>query len=237
MVKSNGSDHPQDVGTLTRYTEEIIAGGPRALIAAEHKAQKMAQRFGIEVESQWCLTTEWLSQLAKANARGRGREYARYALGWRPKFLAVLSLSGSIIYSSRAAGVSHTTVRFHRNQDPEFDAQVLQAEEYAIQLLHDVAMKRAIEGDVEPIYWQGEVVGHVRKYDSRLQIEMLRAKMPRTFKTPGAKIAISTGIQQNLNVITPERQDEIIALRQEALRRIAEKKALAASQNGEASQL
>jgi len=44
-------------------------------------------------------------------------------------------------------------------------------------------MQRCLEGDVEPIYWQGivVVVDHVRKFDSRLQIEMLRALMPNTF--------------------------------------------------------
>ena len=43
-------------------------------------------------------------------------------------------------------------------------------------------MQRCLEGDVEPIYWQGiVVVDHVRKFGSRLQIEMLRALMPNTF--------------------------------------------------------
>jgi len=33
------------------------------------------------------------------------------------------------------------------------------------------AMQRAIEGDCQPVFWQGIVVGHIRrKFDSRLQI-------------------------------------------------------------------
>ena len=32
---------------------------------------------------------------------------------------------------------------------------------------------------------QGELVGHIRKYDTRVQIEMLRAHIPDKFKTPG----------------------------------------------------
>ncbi len=47
---------------------------------------------------------------------------------------------------------------------------------------------------MEPVYWQGILVGHVRKFDSRLQIEMLRALMPQTFKTPGtAPVNVEAG--------------------------------------------
>jgi len=91
--------------------------------------------------------------------------------------------------------------------------------------LHDVTMKSAIEGECEPIFWQGIEVGHVRKVDNRLRIEMLRAHMPKVFKTPGSKVAISTGNQQNMFICGPEEQDKLIALRQESLRRIAAKKA------------
>ena len=53
-------------------------------------------------------------------------------------------------------------------------------------LLHDVTMKSAIEGDCEPVFWQGIPVGHVRKVDNRLRIELLRAHLPAKFKTPGS---------------------------------------------------
>lgn len=44
------------------------------------------------------------------------------------------------------------------------------------------------------MHWQGVVVDHIRKFDSRLQIELLRAHMPNTFKTPGqGAINIDTG--------------------------------------------
>jgi hypothetical protein len=40
-------------------------------------------------------------------------------------------------------------------------------EEEGAQLLHAVCWKAAIEGNVEPIYWQGQIVGEVRRYDSQ----------------------------------------------------------------------
>ena len=157
----------------------------------------------------------------------RNRARARYALAWRPRFLAILALSKSPMMAARAANVHYNTVRNHRAADPDFDAQCLSAEEHAIQLLHDVTMKTAIEGECEPVFWRGIKIGHIKKVDNRLRIEMLRAYMPKIFKTPGTKVAIATGNQQNNTFIcTPEVQDQLIALRQEALRRMAEQKKL-----------
>jgi hypothetical protein len=152
---------------------------------------------------------------------GENKLRVKYALTWRPRYLAALALSGGSVVAARAAGVSAPTVIAHRKQDPDFEQQCLMAEEMAVQLLHDVAMQRAIEGECEPVFWQGIVVGHIKKVDNRLIIEMLRAKMPKVFKTPGTKIDINNNqLNSNTFVCTAEEQDKLIALRREALERI-----------------
>lgn len=227
---------PKDLGTLTRYTQEILQGGPRSLIAAQHKAAKLSQLFGEEFESHWCLATPYLrqilsgvdpalkeqpdDQIGRYSMIKRNRARARYALSWRPRFLAIFALSKSPLMAARAAGVAINTVRKHRAADPDFELQYEEAEEHALQLLHDVTMKSAIEGECEPVFWQGIPVGHIRKVDNRLRIEMLRAHMPKTFKTPGAKVAINAGNVQNNFICSPEEQDELIVLRQQALERM-----------------
>jgi len=223
---------PKQLGTLTRYTREIIEGGPRALIAAQHRAQSLSAKFGEEIEAHWCLTTPWLKNLPTHDASGRNLKElnqgrVRYALAWRPRYLAALALSGGAQLACRAAKVSIGMVRIHRKADHDFDQQCVAAEEHAIELLHDVTMQSAIEGECEPIYWQGIEVGHIRKIDNRLRIEMLRAKMPKVFQTPGTKVAINTGDQHNTFICGPEEQDRLIALRRESLERIAAKKRLA----------
>jgi hypothetical protein len=220
-VKPVPPPDPRDIGTLTRYTNEILKGGPRALIAAEHKAAKLAEKFGIELEAQWCLRTPYIEQL-RANGQKRA---AFYAMQWRPRYLAVLSISRSDIFACRAAHIGRKTPQRHRKNDPGFDQQCLEAEQHAIELLHDVTMKSAIEGECEPVFWQGIPVGYIKKVDNRLRIEMLRAHMPKTFKTPGAKVAINTGsMQNNFFVCGPEEQDALIAQRQESLRMIQEQR-------------
>jgi hypothetical protein len=93
-------------------------------------------------------------------------------------FLAILALSGGIYLACRVAKVGHNTVTVQR----KLDAQVIAAQEHAIELLHDVTMKSAIEGQCEPVFWQGIPVGHIKKVDNRLRVELLCAHMPKTFK-------------------------------------------------------
>lgn len=210
-------------GTITLHTEGIIEGGVDELIRAEKEAARLSAKFGEEIEAKWCLMTPWLSQLSLTN-----RARARYTLTWRPRFLATLALSRSQIMASKAAKVSHVTARRHRREDRDFDAQCIAAEEHAVELIHDVAMRRALEGDCEPIFWQGIQVGHIRKYDSRLQIEMLRAHMPDRFKAPGSKVNVNSGNSLNAGIVMGAKEiAEIQAMRQESLRHMAEKKAQA----------
>lgn len=123
----------------------------------------------------------------------RGRARAIYALQWRPVFLAVVALTRSTLLGCRAAKVSSKMVHDQRQDDPEFDTQILQAQAHAVQLLHDVTFRDALEGTLEPVLWQGITVAWVRKFDNRLRVEMLRAHMPQTFQTPGKTPAISAG--------------------------------------------
>jgi hypothetical protein len=204
---------PEELGTTTALTQAIISGGADNLRKVTHEAARLSQKFGEEFEAQWLLPTAWLSQLG---ARNRAR--ARYALVWRPRFLAALALSRSQILASHAAKVSLPTIAAHRKQDPDFEAQCIAAEEHAVELLHDVAFRRALEGDCEPIFWQGIQVGHVKKFDGRLQIEMLRAHKPSKFKTPGSGPApLIAGDGNKVIVIDAATRAELVAMRQEAL--------------------
>ena len=112
--------------------------------------------------------------------------------------------------------IGHSTADYHLKNDADFRTQAEAAKAHAIDLLFARAFQRCLEGDIEPIYWQGIVVGHVRKFDSRLQIEMLRALMPNTFKTPGqGNINIDTG--DKILVMDEATRAKLMAARREAL--------------------
>jgi hypothetical protein len=74
-------------------------------------------------------------------------------------------------------------------------------------MLHARAFLRSVEGDCEPVFYMGEPVGYVRKFDSRLQIEMLRAHRPDKFKTAGVQVNLAT--KGDIWVLTEEQRHEL----------------------------
>jgi hypothetical protein len=101
--------------------------------------------------------------------------------------------------------------------DSDFAEQWEATESHATELILGRAFQRALEGDCEPIYYKGVVVGHVKKFDTSLQIAMLRAFMPERFKTPGQQPAnINTG-QQNILVLDEATRIRLIEKRRQAL--------------------
>jgi hypothetical protein len=142
--------------------------------------------------------TPYLKQL-KASHRAR----ARAALRWRPRFLAALTLTASPFAAARAAKIAWNTYKAHERNDPDFAKQIADALEQGAEVLHAACWNSAIEGDLEPVYWQGNLVGHIKKYDSRIRIELLRAHMPQKFRRPDKNANVSIDNRQQF-VVTPE---------------------------------
>ncbi|MGZ4870031.1 MAG: hypothetical protein ACXV2F_06715 [Halobacteriota archaeon] len=209
--------NPAELGLTSLHVESLVSGGPEALLKAEHESAKLAKRFGEEIEAEWMLQTPMLVQMLQSGQRVR----ARYALKWRPRFLAALSLTNSVCAACRAAKVNYRTARWHRENDEHFSRQCDEAEERAVQLLVDSCWRSAIEGDLKPIFWQGIQCGFVREYDGKLRIEMLRAYRPAKFKTPGAA-PINIDNRTSIFVMDAETQQALIAKRRAALLRMQE---------------
>jgi hypothetical protein len=199
------------VGPLTEFIDAAIKGGPEGIRAAQREANRLTRRLGVTFDPEWLVCTKWLKDWASGSlgTRANGvpstgganlleprvsRVRVRVAMRWRAAWLAFYAMSGSKAMACRSAKVCHHTADYHIKNDPDFAALADAAKAHAIDLVHTRCFQRALEGDVEPVYWQGIVVGHVRKFDSKLQIEMLRAHMPNKFKTPGTgQINVETG--------------------------------------------
>jgi hypothetical protein len=201
----------QELGPNTVFMQESIEATPDQLAQAEHIAQKYSAKFGEEFEASWFLQTDFLTKMMTVN-----RVRARYALRWRPKFLAGLAIGRTTVFACRAAKVAYNTAKYHRAQDRQFDEQCLAAQDYAGELLESRAFQRALEGDCEPIVYMGVIVGHVRKFDSKLQIELLRAYRPNQFKIPRqAPVNIDTG--NKILVLDEATRMRLIEKRRQAL--------------------
>jgi hypothetical protein len=63
----------------------------------------------------------------------------------------------------------------------------------------------------------GVVVDYVRKFDSRLAIELLRANRPNKFKTPGgANVNVAT--KGDVFVLTEEQRHELMEINRERIK-------------------
>ncbi len=73
-------------------------------------------------------------------------------------FLAALAIDGIVGTAAKAAMWSMSTVRYHRDKDPEFNAQVIEAIEVAGDQLEQEAIDGAKGRWLEPVLYKGEPV-------------------------------------------------------------------------------
>lgn len=66
---------------------------------------------------------------------------------WRLKFLDALRVHGIVARAAMEAGIHRDTAYFERSQDPEFAKEWEEALDRGVDMLEDVAMQRAFEGD------------------------------------------------------------------------------------------
>ncbi len=199
-----------ELGFNTQLLDQVIAAGPAGLRRAQRTALRCAKRYLEEAADSWKLETEWLKSFDAVH-----RACARYALVWRPRFLAALSMCHSPELAARHTRISCQMAYYHRKHDPEFAKQWDEAREHGIEMLHARTFQRALEGDLETVYYMGKPVGYIRKFDTKLQIEMLRAYQPAEFKTAGTTVNI--GAKGDIFILSEEQRHELQRINREYL--------------------
>lgn len=98
---------------------------------------------------------------------------------WRPAFIADLQSNGIVSHAAIAAGIDRQTAynEYHRNKG--FAAEWEDAIEAATDSLEKEAIRRARDGVEEPVFYQGEQVGKVKRYSDGLLMFLLRANRPK----------------------------------------------------------
>ena len=97
---------------------------------------------------------------------------------WRATFLAALEASGNVSAAARRAATHRGTAYRHRQADPEFRAAWDEALETALDDMELEARRRAVDGWDEPVFFKGEVCGHIRRYSDALIMFLLKAYRP-----------------------------------------------------------
>jgi len=113
--------------------------------------------------------------------------------GWTPArqiaFIEALADTGSVAAACKAVDMSQPGA-YHLRRQPgaeEFRIAWQAALDCGVQRIEDVAMDRALNGVVEPLYSYGTLIGTRTRYNDRLLMFMLRNRAPHRFAEGGAK--------------------------------------------------
>ena len=112
---------------------------------------------------------------------------------WIPKFLKAFAETGLVIEAAKKAGVGRRTVYDERQRNETFALKWAEVEEWTTEEMEQEARRRAVIGVKEPIYYKGELQGHVRKYSDTLLIFMLKARKPEVYRERDLRIAGPNG--------------------------------------------
>jgi hypothetical protein len=96
----------------------------------------------------------------------------------RRMFLESLAENGNVSVSARTAGIHRVTAYKWRRADPEFAAGWEEAIDISVDLLLEEARRRAHDGVDEPVFYQGEQCGAVRRYSDSLLMFLIKGKRP-----------------------------------------------------------
>lgn len=128
---------------------------------------------------------------------------------WTPraeeKFFEVLEKTRNVTAACRSAKVSHSSAYKRRDEDPAFRDKWAEHWDSFKDDLHGSLLTRAIDGWLEPVFYQGEIVGEIRKFDNRLGFSMLERLMPEIY---GATARVSFGDNDMLIEIGSKEEEQ-----------------------------
>lgn len=106
----------------------------------------------------------------KLDKRKRGKEQDR--------FLAEYAKCGNILLAAKLAKIERAKHYDWLEADPDYESKFAVAHESAAEALEAEAHRRAVTGVQEPVWYQGQKCGHIRKFSDTLLIFLMKGAMP-----------------------------------------------------------
>lgn len=130
-------------------------------------------------------------------------------------FLESFAQTGNIQVSIDKVGIKRQNHYLWLAQ-PDYAEAFRQATDAALDRIEAEAVRRGVEGVEEPVYYKGEVCGHIRKYSDMLLMFILNGRRPDVFR-------------RNASVEVTGKDGEPLIPREEQIQRLlAEASAMAA---------
>ncbi len=100
----------------------------------------------------------------------------------RRMFLQRLSETGNVTDAAGHSGLNRCALYRARANNRAFGMAWEKAVELGTAALEDEAVRRAAEGWLDPVFYQGKECGRVRRYSDGLLMFLLKARRPEAFK-------------------------------------------------------
>jgi hypothetical protein len=101
---------------------------------------------------------------------------------WKEIFVAALAKSPNVTAACQRAKVSRSWAYAEREANSEFAAAWDEALEMGVDEAQGELHRRAVKGVLEPVFYQGEEVGHIRRYSDTLLMFLLKAHRPEVYR-------------------------------------------------------
>lgn len=144
--------------------------------SARPKKGKAASVSVLDGSREWSGTVGNRPRPGSREAADKARHTAQ------DKFLDAYIRDATVTAAALAAKVGRRTHYDWLERDTRYAARFGQAEEAATDALEREARRRAIDGVEEPVFYQGDECGRVKKYSDTLLIFLLKGKRPEQFK-------------------------------------------------------
>lgn len=127
--------------------------------------------------------TRDIIDIREPNDRDEDRPFDHVKHPFKRAYLyAIVVAAGNSRKACERLQISRSTPWVWETTDPEFAALLKIARRMAADVLESEAVRRAYEGVEEPVFYQGEQCGAVRKYSDSLMQTLLKANAPDRFK-------------------------------------------------------
>lgn len=125
----------------------------------------------------------------------------------RRDFIEALAPGMSVTSAAKFAGFSRVYAYQVKDADPEFASAWDDAIEQATDLLEDAIRKRAIQGELEPIFYKGVQVATVPKTSDLLKMFLMKARHPEYRDNNKVEIQVGDKLGELMDAISGKAEE------------------------------
>lgn len=134
----------------------------------------------------------------------------------KPAFLAAFRATASVVKAAKSVRIARSRHYQWLADDSAYAAAFDKARQEAVQTLEDEAVRRAHEGTLEPVFYEGEQVDQVLKYSDSLLMFLLKGWKPDRYRErlehsgpDGGPIVVDQRTAQLAELLTPDELQSI----------------------------